>query len=88
MEECSLESIKNRNERRVKELIPEVLQEFPGYDPEFLDLQDIYALTLNKLKPRYRQKVSLVLHEPITDEIIVQKIKQAIRRVKKYPNHN
>ena len=84
----SLVNIRNRNEPRVIKLLPEVLAEFPGYDPEILDIQDIYALTLNKLKPRYAQEATLVLNEIVTDDIIRKKLRQAIRRVKRFPNHN
>ncbi len=82
-----LATVRNKNEKRVRDLMPLALQAFPRYKPDILDIQDIYALALNKLKPRYTQKCSLVLQEPITDEMILKKIKQAIRRVKKYPNH-
>ena len=87
-EDFSLIRIRNRNETRVISLLSEVLTEFPNYDPDILDIQDIYALTLNKLKPRYTQEATVVLHEPVTDEIIRKKIKQAVRRVMKFPHHN
>ena len=83
-----LQNISNKNERRVMELLPAALKEFPKFEPESLDIQDIYALTLNKLKPRYKQKGTVVLREPITDELIMKRLKQAIRRVKKNPNHS
>ena len=86
--EMALAGISNRNEKRVVQLLPEILGQFPRFQPDFLDLQDIYALTLNKLRPRYKQRCSLVLREPITDEIIIKKMKQAIRRVKRNPNHS
>lgn len=85
--ETSFQDIVNKNEKRVKELLPVALESFPRYKPELLDIQDIYALALNKLKPRYKQKGTLVLSEPITDAVILLKVKQAIRRVKRNPNH-
>lgn len=86
-EDISLFQIRNRNETRVIALLPEILNHFPEYKPEMLDVQDIYALALNKLKPRYTQGCTLVLNEPVTDDIIRKKIEQAVRRVRKYPNH-
>ncbi len=83
----SVFNIRNRNESRVADLIIGVLTEFPDYSPEILDIQDIYALTLNKLKPRYAQECSLVLNEPVTDEMIKSKLREAIRRIIKYPSH-
>lgn len=85
--EISLSRISNRNEKRVIRLLPEVLEDFPRFEPDDLDIQDIYALTLNKLRPRYSQRCSIVLREPITDEIIIKKMRQAVRRVKRFPNH-
>lgn len=83
----SVFNIRNRNETRVADLIINVLTEFPDYTPEILDIQDIYALTLNKLKPRYTQECSLVLNEPVKDDMIKSKLRQAIRRIIKYPSH-
>lgn len=86
--DVSLLRIRNRNETRVIALLPEVLEEFPDYEPDLIDIQDIYALTLNKLKPRYCQEATIVLNEPITDDMIRTRIRQAIRRVRKHPNHS
>ncbi len=83
----SVFNIRNRNETRVADLIAGILTEFPDYTPEILDIQDIYALTLNKLKPRYAQECSIVLNEPVSDEMIKSKLRQAIRRIIKYPSH-
>ncbi len=85
--DISLFNIRNRNETRVIELLPEVLTDFPNFNPELLDLQDIYALTLNKLKPRYAQECSLVLKEPVSDDTIRSKLREAIHKVQRNPNH-
>lgn len=87
-DEFSLLNIRNRNETRIIALIPDALAQFPKFKPEMLDIQDIYALTLNKLKPRYTQASTLVLNETVTDDLIMKKLKQAIRRVQRFPNHN
>ena len=78
----------NKNETRVIGLLPKVLTEFPEFEPDIIDIQDIYALTLNKLQPRYVQRASVVLREPVTNEIIKEQLREAIKRVRKYPNHN
>ena len=83
----SVFNIRNRNETRVANLLMEVLKEFPDYSPEILDIQDIYALTLNKLKPRYAQEATIVLNEPITDEMIKSRMRQAIKGIQKFPSH-
>jgi hypothetical protein len=62
-----------------------VLQEYPGYSPDTLDLQDIYALALNSLPPHYVQEFSIVLQEKTHHEQIKAAIREAIEKVKKQP---
>ncbi len=81
----SFYKIRNRTERRVIKLLPEVLQEYPEYDPEMLDLQDIYALTLNSLPPHYVQEFSIVLQEKTDNEQIKRAIRQAVEKVIEKP---
>ena len=82
----SLFNIKNKNETRVVWLMSKVLKEFPDYKPVKIDIQDIYALTLNSLPPRYVQEESLVFKEPITDDMIKAKLREAIKRVREHPH--
>ena len=77
----SVINIRNRNETRVADLIVPTLSEFADYEPTELDVQDIYALTLNKLKPRYAQECSIVLVEPVTDEMIKFQLRQAVQHI-------
>ncbi|KHK03297.1 late competence development ComFB family protein [Desulfovibrio sp. TomC] len=79
-------SIRNRNEERVLRLIPEVLAEFRHYCPSSTDIEDIYALTLNKLPARYAQAVSLVIQEPVSDEMIRETLRDAVCTVRSRPN--
>ena len=79
-------SIRNRNEARVIDLIPGVLAEFPNLCPSRTDIEDIYALTLNKLPARYVQAVSLVIAEPVSDEMIRDMLRDAVRTVRARPN--
>ena len=79
-------SIRNRNETRVINLLPEVLAEFPNVCPTRTDIEDIYALTLNKLPARYVQAVSLVIKEPVSDEMIREMLRDAVRTVRARPN--
>jgi hypothetical protein len=80
-----LGSIRNRNEERVVKLMPAVLAEFLDYKPSYLDIQDIYALTLNNLPPRYKQSGSIIIREPVSDEEIRRELRQAIGRVEMAP---
>lgn len=79
-------SIRNRNETRVIELMGDVLEEFPDFTPQRTDIEDIYALTLNMLPARYVQAVTLVIEEPVTDEMIRLMLREAVHTVRYRPN--
>lgn len=79
-------SIRNKNEDRVINLMPGVLTEFPDFCCTRTDIEDIYALTLNMLPPRYVQAVTLVIEEPVTDETIRLMLREAVRTVRARPN--
>jgi len=80
-----LGNIRNRNEERVAKLMPTVLAEYLDYKPSYLDVQDIYALTLNNLSPRYKQSGSIIIHESVSDAEILRELRAAIARVEKAP---
>jgi len=80
-----LENIRNRNELRVIKLLPQVLAEHLDYHPSYLDIQDIYALTLNNLPPRYRQQGTIIIHEPVSDEEILRELRNAVNHVELSP---
>ncbi|MEZ7196861.1 late competence development ComFB family protein [Pseudodesulfovibrio karagichevae] len=74
--------IVNRNERRVAELVPQILDEYyKDYIFEALDIQDIYALTLNLLPAAYAQAGSIVLSDRISDYELRSQIRNAVERV-------
>lgn len=75
-------NIRNRNERRVAELIPAILEEqYSDYLFEQLDIEDIYALSLNLLPARYVQKGSIIISERLSNYEIRQQIINAVERV-------
>lgn len=80
-----LGNIRNRNEERVAKLLPAALAECLDYRPSYLDIQDIFALTLNNLPPRYRQSGSIIIREPLSDEEIVRELHAAILKVEMAP---
>ncbi len=79
--------IRNRNEQRVVMLLSDVLDEFENFKPNVTDIEDAYALTLNRLPARYVQPVTLVMSEPVTDEEIMEIIRNVIITVIMRPNH-
>jgi hypothetical protein len=80
-----LENIRNRNELRVVKLMPQVLAEHLDYHPSYLDIQDIYALTLNNLPPRYRQQGTIIISEPVSDKEILRELRNSVNQVELAP---
>lgn len=80
-----LENIRNRNELRVVKLLPQVLAEHLDYHPGYLDIQDIYALTLNNLPPRYRQQGTIVINEAVSDAEILRELRNSVNQVELSP---
>jgi len=83
----TMDAIRNKNEQRVATLLAQMLDEESGYTPDPLDIQDIYALSLNLLPSRYRQSGTIVLSEPVKDAHIISAIRRALRTVRERPNY-
>ena len=79
-------STRNRNENRVLAMLGEVLESYADFTPTRIDAEDIYALTLNKLPPRYVQKITFIMNEPVSDELIREKIREAVAIVRSRPH--
>ncbi|MCF8085414.1 MAG: late competence development ComFB family protein [Desulfohalobiaceae bacterium] len=84
----SLYRIRNKNEQQVIQNLDAVLREFPDFQPNTLDIQDIYALALNKLPPHYKQEASIVLSESTPRETIRQALREAVEKVRANPNYS
>ncbi|GAB6036408.1 late competence development ComFB family protein [Fundidesulfovibrio butyratiphilus] len=83
-----LEGIRNRNECRVAKVLERVLDEMAeDFTPDPLDVQDIYALTLNLLPSRYAQRATIILKEPVKECHIETAIRRAIRVVRERPKY-
>jgi hypothetical protein len=83
----NLNAIRNRNELRVIAQLPEILKEYPDFEPNIVDIQDIYALSLNLLPAFYTQEFSIVLKKTIDDQHIGIAVRKAIEIVKANPAH-
>ncbi len=81
-----LSGIRNRNEIRVAEAMPGVLEaDYSDYILDPLDIEDIYALTLNLLPARYVQRGSIVLRKEPPEEEVRETICDAADRVLQNP---
>ncbi len=83
----NLLSVRNKNELRVIDAMQELLDGYPSYTPDHLDLQDIYALSLNNLTPRYRQQGTIIIHEIVSWEEILETVRNAIDAVRMEPRY-
>lgn len=87
----SLQEIVNFNEVAVLRAMRELF----GRDPDLcrcsLCVEDVYALALNSLPPRYIQATSVRTYRGsahfISEEEIQQQVRQAVDRVRANPNH-
>lgn len=80
-----LSRIYNKNEKRVVLAMEKYLLTMTDWEPEALDIQDIYALALNSLPPRYIQDGTIVFNEPVKRTDIEHAVKTAVNKVKKSP---
>ena len=81
-------NIRNRNEGRVIRMIQEFARDKGG--GELLsdkDFQDIYALALNALPPRYVQRGTIVLRDTVSKREIYAAVEDAYDRIVYHPKH-
>lgn len=86
LERIDFKVIRNQNEARIRSMLLDVLDEFSDYTPNAIDIEDIYALTLNKLPARYTQNDSFPFEEMVTDNLIKESLRKSIKIVSKAPS--
>ena len=84
----SVEKIRNKNEAKVIEYMRELIPQFPDFDYCPICIQDVYALSLNQLSPRYIQTGTIVLKKELSEndyrDIVENSIEQVLKN-KKHP---
>lgn len=85
IDETCFFNIRNRNELRVIKEIRDLLDNPDTPTLTCKDLQDIYALALNCLPPRYTQTGTIVLRDPVHREDISQAVQTALAFVSAQP---
>ena len=78
-------NIRNRNEGRVVKVLHEYMQKKGNPLISEKDLQDIYALALNVLPPRYTQRGTIVLRDPVTKHEVYAAVEDAYDQVVEHP---
>lgn len=87
LHDVDLSRIHNRNEKRVVQAMDQIFAAIEDWEPEALDIQDIYALALNALPPRYVQEGTIVFNESVRSAEIEQAVRKAVDKVRSKPNH-
>ncbi len=89
-----LSEIDNINEEVVIELMEKVLDKDKSICRCQLCIEDIFALSLNKLKPLYVQSTSREgvfkeydLTKLLDRELVEKSVLEALKRVSRYPHH-
>jgi hypothetical protein len=70
-------NVRNRNEGRVIRVLREFLQSKGSPLVSNKDLHDIYALTLNALPPRYTQRGTIVVDDPVKNKEIRMAVEES-----------
>ena len=83
----SMQTVRNRNEEKVIQFMNELLPQFPEFDYCAICLQDVYALSLNQLSPRYVQAGTIILKKDLLDDDYRDVVESAIETVTKNVNH-
>ena len=85
MGDIDLFNIRNRNEGRVIAVLRAYLAEKDNSLVSEKDIQDMYALALNALPPRYTQRGTIVLRDPVTKNEIYWAVEDAYELVMGHP---
>ena len=87
----SLYDIINYNEKQVVDIMRDVLGRDESVCRCSMCVEDIYAISLNSLPPRYIQSTSLRRYETssayISDDEVKEKVTEAVAKVKLRPKH-
>lgn len=83
----NLSSVRNAWETKLIKILNEVLPDFPEFDYCTICIQDVYALAMNQLNPKYVQHGTVLLVKEYTNQDFRDVIEIAIEKVLKNPNH-
>ncbi|MCP4752263.1 MAG: late competence development ComFB family protein [Proteobacteria bacterium] len=85
--DISLENVRNNHEAKVIKFMKELIPQFPEFDYCSICIQDVYALSLNQLPPKYAQAGTIILKKDLKDEDFRDVVESAIEQVTKQTNH-
>ena len=83
----SLENIRNSYETKVIKKMKELLPKSPKFDFCSICIQDVYALALSRITPKYVQEGTVVLKNEYDEQDFSNLVGNAIKQVMERPNH-
>ncbi|MEF3255581.1 MAG: late competence development ComFB family protein [Deferribacterales bacterium] len=84
-----IDQLKNVNEQRVWDLLAEYIEKDNDLCTCSICILDIAAIVLNSIPPHYQTFEESLdkAKAKVSDELIIEKIKLAVEKVKRYPHH-
>ena len=82
-----LSKVRNAWETRLIKCMIDILPKYPEFDYCSICIQDVYALAMNQLNPKYVQHGTVLLKKEYTDKDFIDVIEIAVEQVLKNPNH-
>ena len=83
----NLSMVRNAWETRLIKCMNKVLPHFSEFDYCSICIQDVYALSMNQLTPKYIQQGTILLKKEYSDEDFKDIIEEAVEKVLQNPNH-
>ncbi|MFC1476968.1 late competence development ComFB family protein [candidate division KSB1 bacterium] len=87
IDDCQLFNIRNLNEVEVVKAIRVMRDRYPDFCNCCICIEDVYALALNLLSPKYKQQSSIILQDKIDPDEVEDIVEKAIQRIMDHPNH-
>lgn len=84
----SLYDVRNSYESKVIAIMRELIEAYDAFDGCSICLQDVYALSMSKIKPKYVQAGTIVLRKEDSEQVLKKAVKFSIEKVIEKPNHS
>ncbi len=84
----SLEHVRNAWETKLIKCMDKVLLDYSEFDYCSICIQDVYALAMNQLNPKYVQQGTVMINKEYTTDDFRDIIETAVEKVIKNPNHD
>ena len=84
----NLSKVRNAWEVKVIKCMKEVIPDFPEFDYCTICIQDVFALSMNQLTPKYAQQGTVLLKKEYSNDDFKDIVEMAVQKVIDKPNHS